>query len=629
MMSNVWMMTGVLGLLMSPGLRAEVELGGRVIPHPLTSHPGNVFLAGEEVVVESLARNGHTWRVVDYEGRTVAEGRCDEDGRGRLGKLGVGYYELLGGTGGASNRVSLGVLEPLRAPTPLTSPIGVDVAMAWFFPKERMAAPANLCALAGMNRVRDRLLWPELEPKRGEFVANTRYDASLQAQVAAGLQVLQVAHASPAWANPNQKRFPPDLRDIYHFYREMARRWHGQILAFEPWNEADIAVFGGHTGSEMASLQKAAYLGLKAGNPKVIACLNVFAIHRAATLRDFDANEAWAYFDTFNLHHYEPLQEYPQVYADFRAVCAGRPLWVSECSVRVKWEGDEQLKELSAENLRLQSERVTKTFALALHQGAQAVFYFMLPHYTEGKVQFGLLHADLTPRPGFLALAAVGRLLADAKPLGRLPLPDKAGQAYFFDAKPDGRAADVMVVWAQRETAFELPQPPQACFDHLGRSQPVQGRSLKASPTPLYAVLAKEGRPTLVPPPKPAEWLKGEPGPIVLQALLPEEDVVVEQSAYKLAPGQDKTIRLFGYNFGEREAQGRLTVSGPEGWKPSLPATAEIMPGERRELALELAGGMPAGSNEGVIRIAGDFGPGAKPVLSLRFVREAAKQKAD
>ena len=36
-------------------------------------------------------------------------------------------------------------------------------------------------------------------------------------------------------------------------------------------------------------------------------------------LADFNDNEAWPYFDTFNLHHYEPLQNYPKLYADFRA----------------------------------------------------------------------------------------------------------------------------------------------------------------------------------------------------------------------------------------------------------------------------------------------------------------------
>ena len=183
--------------------------------------------------------------------------------------------------------------------------------MAWFYPKDKMATVANLCALAGMNRVRDRLSWPELEPKKGEFLGTNRYDWSVQAQSAAGLKVLEVDHLSPPWANPNTKRFPLDLRDVYNFYRALAQRWPGEVEAFEPWNEADIPDFGGHTGSEMASLQKAAYLGLKAGNPSAIGCLNVFAIHRAATLRDLHENAAWPYFATFNLHHYEALINIP------------------------------------------------------------------------------------------------------------------------------------------------------------------------------------------------------------------------------------------------------------------------------------------------------------------------------
>jgi hypothetical protein len=605
---------------MSPGLQAHAEVRTRAVPHPLPAHPGNIFLAREEVIVEAPTNAVQTWRAIDYDGATAAQGRRDENGQARVGKLPVGYYELRSEGEADTNRVTIGVLQPLKAPTPLTSPIAIDVAMAWFFPKERMAPPANLCALAGINWVRDRLLWPEIEPKRGEFVPSTRYDASAQAQVAAGLQVLQVAHNSAPWANPNTKRFPLDLRDIYQFYREMAHRWQGQVLAIEPWNEADITMFGGHTGSEMASLQKAAYLGLKAGNPKVIACLNVFAIHRAATLHDFHANESWPYFDTFNLHCYEQLQGYPQAYTDFREVSAGKPMWVTETSVRVKWEGNEQLKELSQENLRLQSERVTKTYVLALHQGAAQVFYFMLPHYSEGSVQFGLLHKDLTPRPGYLALAAVGRLLADAQPLGRLPLSDNAGQAYFFDAKPDGKAADVVVAWAKQETSFDLPKKPKACYDHLGRPRPIQGKTLKVGPAPVYAVLARNARPTLIPPPEKATLLTGVPGPVVLQALLPEEDVVVDQSAYKLAGGQRKKVPVFLYNFGDTRAEGRFAATGPEGWRTMFPTTAEIGPGQRKEFELELDCGNATGWTNTEVRISGDFGAGGKPVLALRFV---------
>ncbi len=615
------MTAGALGLLLGSGLHAKAEVGTRTIPHPLPSHPGNIFLAGEQVSVAAPTNGAATWRAIDYGGKPVAEGRV-ANGRAELGKLSVGYYELAWGEGAASNRVSLGVLEPLREPTPLTSPIGIDVAMAWFFPKESMAAPANLCTLAGMNHVRDRLLWPELEPKRGEFTANTRYDDSAKAQVAAGLKVLQVGHASAPWANPNGMHFPLDLRDIYDFYREMAHRWQGQVEAFEPWNEADIKEFGGHTGSEMATLQKAAYLGLKAGNSNVIACLNVFAIRRAATLSDFVANEAWPYFDTFNLHHYEPLQNYPQLYADFRAVSGGKPMWVTECSVHVNWQGDEQRKELSEADARLQGERVTKTYVLALHQGVEAIFYFMLPHYSERQLQYGLLHPDLTPRPGYLALAAVGRLLANAKPLGRVALTNNTGQGYFFSALPDGKPSDVLVVWAADKTSLELPTAPLACYDHLGRSRPVPGKVLPVGRAPLYAVMAKGAHPALVPPPKPAKLLPGEPGPLVLQALLPEQSIVLDRSAYKIASGRTNAIPVFLYNFGANQSQGRLTLTVPDGWQAELPGALEATPGQRKALTLNLARTATNSWKDATIRITGDFGALGRPVLAVRFVPE-------
>ena len=168
-----------------------------------------------------------------------------------------------------------------------------------------------------------------------------------------------------------------------------ARDWQGQVLAFEPWNEADIPQFGGHTGAEMASFQKAAYLGLKAGNPRVTACLNVFASTRPSILADFHDNQAGPYLDTFNLHHYAGTDAYPGIYSAFRAVSAGKPLWVTECNVPVPWSGDPRAQEPSDRDLRVQAERVATVYAASLFEGAAATFYFMLPHYAEGQTQSG------------------------------------------------------------------------------------------------------------------------------------------------------------------------------------------------------------------------------------------------
>jgi hypothetical protein len=599
----------------------------RAIPKPLPEHPGNVFLAGEDVVVDAPgAANDDAWQAVDYDGKIVAEGHGS--GRIALGQLPVGYYELRrrSGEAGRASPVSLGVLAPLKVPTPRTSPIASDVAGAWFYPTEKMPAVASLCALAGLNWVRDRLSWPEVETQRGVFAERTRYDASADIQASAGLQVLQVNHRSPSWANPDGDRFPLDLRDAYRFYRELAQRWQGKVAALEPWNEADITNFGGHTGGEIATLQKASYLGMKAGNPTMIVCQNVFAVHRPATLADFQANRVWPYFDTFNLHHYEALEKYPKVYADFRAVSAGRPMWVSECSVTVNWAGDANLAEPTAADLRVQAERVAKMYAMSLHEGSSATFYFILGHYVEGQVQFGIIHRDLTPRPAFLAMAAVGRLLADAKPLGKLKAGDNVA-GFVFRAKPDGNERAVLVAWSKKGDAMlTLPAVPESIFDHLGREKGKPATSLRLRAAPLVAVFPANAAANfdLEPPPAPAPRLEGEPSTVVLQAIWPRKQVEESQSAYCLVSHKAERLPIFVYNFGRDPVEGRLTVQGPKDWGLKMPEAVKVGPGERVELALDAQLPDVDPKHAEAVLMEGDFGPAGKPVLSLRL---AAKSK--
>ena len=599
------------------------ETIARSLPKPRPDHPGNIFLAGEDVVLRVSDAAGR-WLFVDYEDRPAATLQAAEGGL-NLGRLQVGFYR--GRHDGQSNWVSCAVLPPLRVPTPLTSPVALDVAMAWFYPKEKMDGAASLCALAGVNWVRDRLSWGEIEPKKGQFAESTRYDQSALAQAKAGLQVLQVLHMSPSWANPVTKRFPLDLRDAYRFHRELARRWRGQVQAFEPWNEADIPMFGGHTGSEMATIQKASYLGLKAGRPDVIAGQNVWASHNRAQLEDLRDNAAWPYFDTFNLHHYAGFDEYPRLYADFRAVSAGRPLWVSECAVPVKWTGDEKLKEPTDADLRVQAERVAKTFACSLHEGSVATFYFLLPHYVEGQTQFGLLRPDLTPRPAYVALAAVGRLLADAKPLGRWQdVPDRV-RGFLFRAAPGGQSRDVLVAWATTgQTDLALPVVPDAMFDHLGRNRPATNR-LGLTTAPLLVLLPEgaEKQFQLRLPPAVPERLPGEPSPVVIQALWPEEKIVLSKSAYRLSSQKGETVPLFVYNFSDSPVTGHLNVTAPKGWKSGQFDRLQIAPQSRVELRLELD------CREAVtprlvesVSVAGDFGAAGKPVLSMRVLPEPA-----
>ncbi len=588
---------------------------------PLPNHPGNVFLTGEDVVVPLAAQSAATWQLVDYDGKTIANGTV-QGNQVRLGRLAVGYYEL------RQDRTvtTIGVLTPLRAPVPTSSPIAIDVAMSWFYHTAAdKAAAANLCKLAGIAWVRDRMTWGEIETGRQAFAPATRYDDSARIQSAAGLHVLQVQHNTPAWAGKHSKHFPEDLRDIYGFLRYAAVRWKGQVQAFEPWNEADIDMFGGHTGAEMAALQKAAYLGLKAGNPDTIACLNVFAIARPETLEDLAANAAWPYFDTCNLHHYIQPEQYPAWYAAFRRISAGRPMWVTEFSQPVQWAGDAKAEEPTTADQRLQAQRVPIVFASALHEGPAKAFYFLFPHYTEGKIQFGIVHRDLTPRPACLALAAAGRLLADARPLGRWN--DASGQvhAFLFRARPDGEDAEVLVAWTtEPHGEIQLPVAPTALFDHLGRSLPLQGTKLPLSAAPIYALLpagTQQKLPLTAPPAMPNRQ-EAKPSPVVLQAVWQRDRVVLDKSAYRVAASQDTAVSLFAYNFSDAPVTGKLSVTAPIGWNVEVSDRVELAAGQRKLVPMTIHRPVANGKAPERIRISGEFGPAGEAVLSMRVLVE-------
>ena len=615
-----------LGLLCFAASLARA--GERAVPHPLDGHPGNIFLADEEVSISLPAGSPGSWQLYDYEDhilRSLPVGST----RAELGRLPVGWYEFRCEPEGGikTNRISLGVLARLATPTPMESPISLDVAMAWFYPPEQMSAAASLVALAGVNWVRDRLSWPELEPERGHFTGPGRYDSSAWAQAKAGLRQLQLTHISPLWANPNTTRFPLNLRDAYEYYRHTAARWKGSIEAFEPWNEPDIEMFGGHTGSEIATLQKAACFGLRAGNPRVIVCNSVFALHPAPILDDFRDNQAWAYFDTFNLHHYEPFDQYPQLYADFRRVSSGKPLWVTECAVPVEWSGDPILKEPSDVDLRRQAERVARVYACSLHEGAAETFYFLLPHFSEGRIQFGIVRTNLTPRPAYLALAAVGRLLADARPLGRLRSGDSRVRAFAFRAEPDGKPRTMVVAWVTDGSGtIALPGQPLAVFDHLGRPLVINSNVATLHTGPIFLMLPKGASESMAlqPPPVAPPILTGKPCPVVIQAIVPSDREVLARSAYKLGSEAPSRIPLRIYNFSGRRARGALSVQAPGGWRTACQSQIDLAADQDAEVVLSLDPGVAAAA-EGPqqIHVQGDFGKLGRSILSFRVLMES------
>ncbi len=635
----------VLGLLAvrapAQDVRRDAHRIPREIPTTTADHPGNIFLAGESVNIKAPQEQAVRWRAVDDANNVVAQGEV-VDVSAKLGTLGVGWYRLafLDASGAVVARTTAGVLSRLGAPTPQDSPICVDSATAWFARNDaaKQERFAYLAALAGMNWIRDRMSWGGIQTGPETFAQNTTYDSAATVQAKYGLKVLQVFHDTPGWATDRaldgdraSRRFPRDLRLLYNFCKAMGKRYEGRVLAWEPWNEANIAMFGGHTIDEMCTHQKAAYLGFKAARRDLTVCWNVYAgsgtaLHAQGVIE----NEAWPYFETYNIHTYSKPDAYLNEFAPARQAACGRPLWLSECGIGLHWQTERPWSELSPEDERRQAQSIAPSYASSLFAGVNRHFFFILGNYPENQNQFGILRNDQTPRPAYVALAAVGRLLAGAVPLGRwIPEQNPEARIYAFRALPDGVEHDVLVAWANKPTNIPRMEgiSPEAIYDYLGR--PV-GSSWPADLTAaaVFVVMPKGGAATLTLQ-APASVSAGRPGgvcPVVLQLQMPATAPNLEKQAHVVPAGTRTDLALFAYNFSDARVSGTVSVKTPVNWEVTPASwTVTLDPMERKALPARIVLSSPGATDW--VRMKGDFGPAGQSVLAFRLAAGVSQEK--
>jgi hypothetical protein len=426
----------------------------------------------------------------------------------------------------------------------------------------------------------------------------------------------------------------------------MGERFRGRIQAWEPWNEANVESFGGHTIDEMCAHQKAAFLGYRAGDPEAIVGWNATAgVPARAHARGILESEAWPYFDTYNIHTYDPPHTYLENWAPAREAACGRPLWITESDRGIKYATGGPWFDLAPLDERRKAEFMAQSYASSLFAGAARHFHFILGNYQESSngVQFGLLRLDFTPRPAYVALAAVGRLLAGARCLGRLP-PAGEPHAHIiaFRARPDGHERDVLVGWAEKPVdwpekgkttaAWSLPEgiAVEEVFDYLGRSR---GKDLPARlrSAPIFALLraGEAEKLPLDPPPRSDPRREGAPSPIVMQLDIPDGAVAAfserpwSHGFERTLKGEEVVLTVLSYNFGGGPARGHIAVESiPDGWTLA-PASwdVEIPPMERvrSEARLRVSAAARGAFPESWVKLRGEFAGAGRPVLAFRL----------
>ena len=303
-------------------------------------------------------------------------------------------------------------------------------------------ANAVLVRELGFDAIKSYVNWATVEPQAGRY-RWVDVDNIMRAARHPEAQVLLRIHGVPAWARPADttlSHYPNHLADFERFLSALARRYYGQVTAYEIWNEPNLNYEWGYrppNPAEYTALLQSAYRALKAADPKALVISGGLAptgegnppdawgvlpfidgMYAAGAQGHFDALGAHVYTYGRSPDFHSPGEiTFDQVLEMRQRMLAHgddeTPIWITELGwvLNTHWDLGEHheqgVSELEqAAYLRRAYERIQTEWPWV-----QAAFLFNLdfstaPWYPAAEQMrwFAIINPDRTPRPAFTAL---------------------------------------------------------------------------------------------------------------------------------------------------------------------------------------------------------------------------------
>jgi hypothetical protein len=221
--------------------------------------------------------------------------------------------------------------DPVVAPAPLPASawsggpaVGVQLHGMWndYSDAQRLAVLDKIAA-AHLQWVRIDMGWSSFQDGcRTCFNrwyldrANLLVDAARER----GLKVLVTAWRTPGWANNGAGELAPPANpaDFGSFMTWLAGRFRGRVAAYEIWNEPDSRDFFTGTVGQYVALVRAAYPGVKAGDPAAQVVLGGPINNNTDWLRSVYRAGAGGSFDVVATHPYMGPANLPPEAPDLR-----------------------------------------------------------------------------------------------------------------------------------------------------------------------------------------------------------------------------------------------------------------------------------------------------------------------
>ncbi|MBE7551788.1 MAG: hypothetical protein HS126_12035 [Anaerolineales bacterium] len=385
------------------------------------------------------------------------------------------------------------------SPSPVATPPSFDprfgIVDTFVNPAEANAAGA------GWTRVFFR--WDVIQPAGpSDWKPANVPDPLLDAEIAAGREVVAVLIGTPAWATESgtSTALPP-LEYWGEFVYKIASQYKGRIKHWVIWNQPDVTdpASPSHTWDGTAEdyyrLLKEGYLKIKSVDPAM-------QVHLAGLTYTWDSDrgnppylsrlldlivadpEAAAnnyFFDAVSYHLYYNPRRILEILTDVRSILdahglGSKPIWINETNAPPSEDSLEPLSGPAGISVTLseQSAFVIQAFAMALAGGAERIAFNKMrndyPH-PEAVEPYGLLRADDSRRPAFAAFQVVSTHFAGVSKTSWLQL----GDVYIVTLDRAGQTTTVLWNTAATPTMFSLNTiAPQAILiDDQGNQQSI------------------------------------------------------------------------------------------------------------------------------------------------------------
>lgn len=256
---------------------------------------------------------------------------------------------------------------------------------------------------------RTEIPWAGVEPQPGQFDWK-RWDGVVTGLRAHHYQVLGMLCYWTSWVQPEDDEA---IEAFGRYAERVARRYRGQVAAWEIWNEPNERTFWASTPERYVRLMQAAYQGVKRGDPDALVIGGSLSGVDLVYLRTLLKLGAGAWMDRLSVHPYsfgwkpedaQLLQELRGVAEELRKAGKSDRLWITEIGIN-----------LTAS--KKQAVLLERTWALLVQSGVvERAFWFTL--YAPRSAGYPIYRSDWSPTPSAFALSAVTTRLRGAVPAG-------------------------------------------------------------------------------------------------------------------------------------------------------------------------------------------------------------------